>query len=110
LQPGTVGRVAGAHGRGGGVAADHDLPGPGARQADLGAVRGSAREAQMAIAALIEELKQAYRSAALDCGDGLLPPAAEAALALLSSQLGLPLPPELREVFQVHGGQQAPPS
>jgi hypothetical protein len=60
----------------------------------------------MAVAALIGELKQAYVSAGLDCGDCLLPPAEKTALDMLSQQLGLPVPPELREVYQVHGGQQ----
>jgi hypothetical protein len=54
----------------------------------------------------IEELKEAYASAGLDCGDGLLPPADKAALDELSHQLGLPLPPELIEVYWAHGGQQ----
>jgi cell wall assembly regulator SMI1 len=58
------------------------------------------------IAALLEELKHAYSEAGLDCGEGLLPPADKVALDLMVCQLGLPLPPEMRDVLLVHGGQK----
>lgn len=59
----------------------------------------------MTIAALIEEAKQAYAAAALDCGDGLLPPAADAG-ADIRAALGLVVPPDLLAVYRVHGGQE----
>src|ERR1051325_3084381 len=65
-----------------------------------------AANARTPMARLIAELKQTYASAGLDCGNGLLPPVKSTELNLLSKQLGLPLPSELREVYAVHGGQQ----
>jgi cell wall assembly regulator SMI1 len=60
----------------------------------------------MSIAALIEEAKRVYAAAGLDCGQGLLPPADEDAGNALARELSLPIPPELREVYRVHGGQE----
>jgi hypothetical protein len=60
----------------------------------------------MSITALIEEAKQAYTVARLDCGDALLPPANEAAVTAIGVVLAYPVPGELREVYRVHGGQQ----
>jgi hypothetical protein len=60
----------------------------------------------MAVAALIAELKEAYASAGLDCGDGLLPPADESAIDRIAQQLSMPVPLEIREVYRVHGGQE----
>jgi len=61
----------------------------------------------MSITALIEEAKQAYTVARLDCGDALLPPANEAAVTAIGVVLAYPVPGELREVYRVHGGQQS---
>jgi hypothetical protein len=58
------------------------------------------------VASLLAELKQAYHEAGLDCGDHLLPPAPKTELDRLAHELGLPLPPELVEVYAVHGGQE----
>jgi hypothetical protein len=58
------------------------------------------------VAALIEEAKRVYAAAGLDCGDGLLPPAADAAVDALGQALGLPVPAELRALWRAHGGQQ----
>jgi len=63
-------------------------------------------ETRMTVACLITELKQAYASAGLDCGDGLLPPADESAIDLIAEELAMPVPAELREVYRVHGGQE----
>jgi hypothetical protein len=59
----------------------------------------------MTIASLIIELKQAYAEAGLDCGEGLLPPASKTALDRMLTELSLPLPSELRQVYAVHSGQ-----
>jgi hypothetical protein len=58
------------------------------------------------VASLIEDAKRVYDAAGLDCGDGLLPPAPEAAIDAVGQELGLPVPPELREVWRAHGGQE----
>jgi hypothetical protein len=55
---------------------------------------------------LIDEAKRAYAAAALTCGDGLLAPAADAEVNAITKALSLPVPRELRQVYQVHGGQQ----
>jgi hypothetical protein len=60
----------------------------------------------MEIASLIEEAKRVYAAVGLDCGHGLMPPASEAAIDVITQELGLPVPPELREVYRVHGGQE----
>jgi cell wall assembly regulator SMI1 len=52
------------------------------------------------------ELNQAYASAGLDCGDGLLPPIDESAIEALAQELSMPLPAELREVYRTYGGQE----
>jgi hypothetical protein len=57
------------------------------------------------IASLIEEAKREYAAAGLDCGDGLLPPATDAAIDVVGQELGLPIPPQLRAVWRIHGGQ-----
>lgn len=57
------------------------------------------------IEALIAEAKQVYELAGLDCGHGLLPPASEDKIASIATRLSLPVPEELRAVYQVHGGQ-----
>jgi hypothetical protein len=55
---------------------------------------------------LIAEAKQLYATAGLDCGDALLPPADRAAIDSIASALSLPVPPVLRAVYRVHGGQE----
>jgi hypothetical protein len=60
----------------------------------------------MSVAALIEEAKRVYAAAGLDCGHALLPPADAASVDAIGAGLSLPVPPELREVYQVHGGQE----
>lgn len=55
---------------------------------------------------LIAEAKQVYAEAGLDCGNALLPPADDAAIARLATALSLPVPNELRAVYRVHGGQE----
>jgi hypothetical protein len=47
-----------------------------------------------------------YSAAGLDCGDAVLPPADEAAVDAIGEALAVPVPPELREVYRVHGGQK----
>jgi hypothetical protein len=64
------------------------------------------RREVMGIAAVIAEAKREYANAGLDCGDALLPPADKTALDTISERLGLPVPPELCEVYRVHGGQE----
>jgi len=60
----------------------------------------------MAIADVIEEAKAAYRAAGLDCADALLPPADDTAIDAITKKVLLPVPPELRAVYRVHGGQE----
>lgn len=60
----------------------------------------------MSITSLIAELKQAYADAGLDCAAGLLPPASKTDLDVMTAELALPLPAELREVYAIHGGQE----
>ena len=60
----------------------------------------------MAIAAMIAEAKQAYAAAGLDCGYALLPPSDEASIDAIAAEISQPIPPELREVYHVHGGQE----
>src|SRR6516165_7519491 len=60
----------------------------------------------MGITELIEEAKQVYAAAGLDCGDSLLPPADEAAVDTIGKALSLPVPTELRKVYRVHDGQE----
>ena len=57
-------------------------------------------------AALLGRLWRAYAAAGLDCGDGLRPPARDAAIRNLARRLGIPIPPSLRAVWRVHGGQR----
>lgn len=59
----------------------------------------------MALAKLIEEAKQVYHVADLDCGDALLPPLERGEVDSLAKALALPVPSELCEVYAVHGGQ-----
>lgn len=63
----------------------------------------------MTVASLIAEAKEVYASAGLDCGDALLPPAEESAIDWLAGQLSMHVPPELREVYRIHGGQEYVP-
>ena len=63
---------------------------------------------EVEVASLIEEAKRVYSAACLDCGEGLLPPASDADIDAIGEQLGLPVPPELRELYQTHGGQDVP--
>jgi hypothetical protein len=58
------------------------------------------------VAALIEEAMRSYSAAGLDCGDGLLPPARKSDIDGISRALSLAVPDELREVYEVHGGQE----
>ena len=60
----------------------------------------------MNIATLIEEAKQVYAAAGLDCGDALLAPADDGAVTAIGATLACPVPPELCEIYKVHGGQQ----
>lgn len=60
----------------------------------------------MVVTSLIAEAKQVYAAAGLDCGHALLPPAADAAVDALATELSLPVPPELQEVYRVHSGQE----
>jgi len=60
----------------------------------------------MTIFELIDEAKRLYSAAGVSCGAGLLPPAADAEVDAIAEALSLPVPPELREVYRVHGGQQ----
>lgn len=55
---------------------------------------------------LIEEAKRLYTDAGLDCGDGLLPPARDTDIDEVGESLGLRVPPELRELWLVYGGQE----
>lgn len=59
----------------------------------------------MVIASLVEEAKRAYADAGLDCGEGLLPPTSDADIDAVGEALGLSVPPELRELWRAHGGQ-----
>jgi hypothetical protein len=59
------------------------------------------------VASLVEEAKRVYADAGLDCGNGLLPPASDADIDAVGEELGLPVPPELRELWRAHGGQDA---
>lgn len=59
----------------------------------------------MTMHALIEDAKRVYVAAGLNCGDGLLPPATDVAFDEMAESLSLPIPPELRELYRVHGGQ-----
>src|SRR4051812_11015290 len=72
----------------------------------LGQAFGEGGASVAEVASLIEEAKRVYAAAGLDCGDGLLPPAPEASISALGEELGFPVPPELREVYRTHGGQQ----
>ena len=60
----------------------------------------------MSLTLLIDQATQVYAAAGLDCGNGLLPPLDTAAIDALAQALALPLPPELRELYTVHGGQE----
>lgn len=59
----------------------------------------------MELVSLIEEAKQVYATAGLDCGHGLLPPADEEAIDRLGAELQLPIPPSLRLLWRTHCGQ-----
>lgn len=61
----------------------------------------------MGIVSLVEEAKRVYAEAGLDCGEGLLPPATDSAIAAVGERLGLPVPSQLRELWRTHGGQLA---
>jgi hypothetical protein len=65
--------------------------------------------ALMSVADLIGEAKRVYAAAGLDCGEALLPPADEVAVNAIGESLALPLPPELHEVYRLHGGQEYVP-
>ncbi|CAN5651590.1 hypothetical protein BH09VER1_BH09VER1_52830 [soil metagenome] len=54
---------------------------------------------------LIVELRAAYVKAGRDWGDGILPPATDAAIDEIGAQLGMMIPDELRDVLRVCGGQ-----
>ena len=55
---------------------------------------------------LIAEAKLAYKQAGLDCGHALLPAADNLTIDRIAEVLCLPLPPELRALYSVHGGQR----
>jgi len=57
------------------------------------------------VEALIRELTLAYTQAGLDCGTGLLPPAADADIDRVAGEIGQPVHDDLRAVWRVHGGQ-----
>ena len=56
-------------------------------------------------ASLLGRLRRAYKAAGLDCGDKLRPPARPEAVRKLARRVGVPVPPSLRAVWHVHGGQ-----
>lgn len=60
----------------------------------------------MDIADLIAEAKRVYAAARLDCGDGLLPPSGKAAVDAIEHALSVTVPPELCELYRLHGGQR----
>jgi hypothetical protein len=51
------------------------------------------------------ELLGAYTAAGLDCGRELLPPADDRSVRSVEEALSVPVPPELRELWSIHGGQ-----
>ena len=59
----------------------------------------------MVMKSLIAEAKRVYAVAGLDCGDALSPPVDEGTIDGIAEELLLPVPPELRDVYRVHGGQ-----
>ena len=60
----------------------------------------------MPLSELIEKLCRAYKVAGLKCGDKLLPPANMDEIDELGRTLELKIPPELRELYSIHGGQE----
>jgi hypothetical protein len=55
---------------------------------------------------LVAELICAYEVAGLDCGRELLPPADDHSIRSVEEALSVPVPPELRELWSIHGGQR----
>jgi SMI1 / KNR4 family (SUKH-1) len=55
---------------------------------------------------LVAELIRAYAAAGLECGRELLPPADDHAIRSVEEALSVPVPPELRELWLIHGGQR----
>jgi hypothetical protein len=54
----------------------------------------------------VGRLLRAYGAAGLKCGKGLRPPATEEEMDRVARRLGVRLPPSLRAVWRVHGGQR----
>ena len=63
----------------------------------------------MEIRRFIDEAKGVYTAAGLSCADGLLAPASDAEISAMASALSLTIPPELWQVYRVHGGQEYVP-
>ncbi|MBY0232215.1 MAG: SMI1/KNR4 family protein [Gemmataceae bacterium] len=57
-------------------------------------------------AALVGKLRRAYDAAGLDCGHGLRAPASDESVRRVTERLGLPVPPSLRAIWRLHGGQR----
>ena len=57
----------------------------------------------------LEKLKQAYVAAGLDNAKQLQPPVSPRLLRQAEKQMGQKLPPELRELYLIHGGQRYVP-
>jgi hypothetical protein len=55
---------------------------------------------------LVAELIRAYAAAGLDCGRELLPPADDHSIRSVEKALSVRVPPELRELWLMHGGQK----
>jgi hypothetical protein len=55
---------------------------------------------------LVAGLLRAYTAAGLDCGSELLPPADDLSVHPVEEALSVPVPPELRELWSIHGGQR----
>ncbi len=60
-------------------------------------------------ASLLRRLHRAYEAAGFNCGDMLRPPARPEVVRNLARTLGIPVPPSLRAVWRVHGGQRYVP-
>jgi hypothetical protein len=57
----------------------------------------------------LEKLKEAYVAAGLDNAKQLQPPVPPRLLRQMEKQMGQKLPPELRELYLIHGGQRYVP-
>ncbi|HVA51525.1 MAG TPA: SMI1/KNR4 family protein [Pirellulales bacterium] len=60
----------------------------------------------MELHSLLAEAIRFYEAAGLNCAQKLLPPTDDYSIDVIATELSVPVPPELRKLYHVYGGQE----